>query len=152
MLTDPTLKQKLILGTLFAALIMITFAFTASPEAKSFNDVSDTYVTEALDQQDWNSCIQKVGSKWGGTCLNYGFSEAKYTVDLMNSCNEKVDLMSCVQRENDRWQCFYRMDMNQNDTLHAYACRGNGKYLKWVRKAGDFTTKFPTRQEVNDQY
>ena len=99
MLTDPTLKQKLILGTLFAALIMITFAFTASPEAKSFNDVSDTYVTEALDQQDWNSCIQKVGSKWGGTCLNYGFSEAKYTVDLMNSCNEKVDLMSCVQRE-----------------------------------------------------
>jgi len=107
---------------------------------------------EHFADQDWNSCVQKGDSEWGGQCLNYGFSEKKYTVHLINTCNQKVDLMSCVQRENGRWQCFYRLDMKQNDTLHAYACRGNGKFLKWVREAGDITTKFPTLRQVNDQY
>lgn len=146
------MKPRLLLAVLSAALVLITFSFTSSPEPSSLNNVSENYVHGALDQQDWNSCIQKVNSEWGGSCLNYGFSESKYTVNLINSCNEKVDLMSCVQRENGRWQCFYRMDMGQNDTLTAYACQGNGKYLKWVRKAGDFATKFPTRQQVKDQY
>jgi hypothetical protein len=144
--------NKLIPGVLIAGMVMIIFAFSASPETTNFNEVSDNYILENLAEQDWNGCIQKVDSEWGGTCLNYGFSESKYTVHLMNSCTEKVDLMTCVQRENERWQCFYRMDMKQNDTLHAHACHGNGKYLKWVRKAGDFMTKFPTRQEVNDEY
>ena len=146
------MKHKLLLGALATLIVSITVAFTASPEVTLDNSVSDNYAFDSYDQQDWNSCIQKADSEWGGSCLNYGFSESKYTVHLVNTCGEKVDLMSCVQRDNDRWQCFYRMDMSKNDTLHAYACRGNGKFLKWVRKAGDFTTKFPTLAEVNDQY
>ena len=146
------MTQKIILGTLLPLIALVVFSFSDTPIKSSYNDVSDEYVSVIADQQDWNSCVQKADSEWGGQCLNYGFSEAKYTVHLINTCSEKVDLMSCVQRENGRWQCFYRLDMKKTDTLHAYACRGNGKYLKWVRKAGDFTTKFPTLAEVNAEY
>jgi hypothetical protein len=146
------MKQNLTLFILSAACILIAYAFASAPEHSRFDDVSETYVFEDLDQQDWNECVQKAGSVSGGNCLNYGFSESKYSVDFINSCNQMVDLMSCVQRENGRWQCFYRMDMGHQDTLHAYACRGNGKYMKWVRKAGDHSTKFPTLAEVNAEY
>jgi hypothetical protein len=129
---------------------LISFAFTNPTVDKNVNE---DYVLLSDDaEQDWNDCVQKGASEWGGGCLNYGFSEEKYTVHLVNQCPTDVDLMSCVQRTNERWSCFYRMDMHKNDSLHAYACQGSGKYLKWVRKAGDITTKFPTRKEVNDQY
>lgn len=132
--------------------ILISYAF-AAPKGASDRVVHDEYLVDLeSDQQDWNSCVDKINSEWGGQCLNYGMSEAKYTVRLKNTCNEKVDLMCCVQYENTRWQCFYRMDMGQTDTLNAYACKGSGKYLKWVRKAGDVTTKFPTREQVNNDY
>lgn len=129
---------------------IISFAFKG-PRVESA--VHEDYVDlGAEDQQDWNECVTKAESEWGGGCLNYGFSEDKYTVHLVNNCSDVVDLMSCVQRVNQQWSCFYRLDMHQNDTLHAYACKGSGKFLKWVRKAGDVRTKFPTRREVNDQY
>ena len=116
-------------------------------------DVNADYISvDAPQEEDWNQCVQKASSEWGGGCLNYGFSEEKYSVHLVNTCDNVIDLMSCVQRTNERWSCFYRMDMKMSDTLHAYACQGSGKYLKWVRRAGDVTTKFPTRKEVNDQY
>jgi len=116
------------------------------------NKVSGDYVSLNEIQKDYSDCVTKVDSEWGGQCLNYGFSELKYTVNLVNTCNEKLDLMCAVQRDNERWRLFYRMDMNPKDTLSAYACRGNGKYLKWVRKAGDVTVKFPTLDQVNEQY
>lgn len=136
--------------TLLMAAAGASLAFRA-PESEGA--VHEEYLLmEDDDQKDYSQCVTKANSEWGGACLNYGFSEEKYTVHLVNTCTEVVDLMSCVQRTNNRWSCFYRMDMHQNDTLHAYACQGNGKFLKWVRKAGDITTKFPTRKEVNDQY
>jgi hypothetical protein len=142
------MKRPLFIGTLLMMMALIILSFTHRPES----EVSNDYISKRYDNQDWNECVTKAKSEWGGTCLNYGFSELKYTVHLVNTCSEMVDLMSCVQRDNGRWQCFYRLDMKQSDTLNAYACRGNGKFLKWVRKAGDFTTKFPTLAEVNDQY
>jgi hypothetical protein len=145
------MRSVFFLGTVFILIAgaMISFSFK-SPTINSRVNVDHVLLDQS--EQDWSQCVQKGSSDWGGSCLNYGFSEEKYTVHLVNSCNNDVDLMSCVQRTNDRWTCFYRMDMHQNDTLHAYACQGNGKFLKWVRKAGDVTTKFPTRQMVNDQY
>ena len=146
------MTQKIILGTLLPLIAIVIFSFSDTPNPVSIDEVSHDYISVLADQQDWNSCVQKADSEWGGQCLNYGFSEAKYTVHLVNGCSEIVDLMSCVQRENGGWQCFYRLDMKKSDTLHAYACRGNGNYLKWVRKAGDITTKFPSLAEVNDEY
>lgn len=148
------MTHRLIFGLLLSAGVLLVLSFKSTTDNYKLAvgyDVESLIGDDDLDQ-DLNSCIQKASSKWGGNCLNYGFSESKYAVDLVNTCNEKLDLMSCVQRENGRWQCFYRMDMPQNDTLHAYACRGNGKYLKWVRKAGDINTKFPSLAQVNDEY
>ncbi|MDP4664475.1 MAG: hypothetical protein NWQ55_10780 [Salibacteraceae bacterium] len=145
--------QKKLPYLVFSALMVIgLFSFTLSvnPKPTTENNTEESY-SKSL-QQDYSDCITKVDSKWGGQCMNYGFSESKYTVNLVNTCNEKLDLMCAVQRDNERWRLFYRMDMNPKDTLSAYACRGNGKYLKWVRKAGDVTVKFPTLDQVNEQY
>lgn len=150
MLNPLSMRKFLISMGSLAAVASLAFALTASRPDASVNDEFDLEVDQS--EQDWNSCIEKVGSEWGGQCMTYGFTDAKYTVHLSNLCNQKVDLMCCVQYDNGRWQCFYRMDMNQNDTLHSYACKGTGKYLKWVRKAGDVTTKFPTRDQVNNDY
>lgn len=145
-----TMRPKVLLFSMLAlaSAIFISFAFT---KPASINEVNEDYIS-ANSEQDWNACVQKHADNWGGRCLNYGFSEGKYSIELINTCSEKVDLMCCVQNENQRWHCFYRMDMGSNDTLYANACHGSGKYLKWVRKAGDVLTKFPTRQQVNDQY
>ena len=144
--------KKLILVLCIVVRAGFLLSFTSAPKPEVAKATSDVYLDESLDQKDWNSCVAKQSSEWSGRCLNYGFSDKKYTVHLQNTCGELVDLMACVQRDNDRWRCFYRLDMDQTDTLHAYACRGNGKYLKWVREAGDITTKFPTLKEVNEQY
>lgn len=136
--------------------VIVSFVILSFTEIGNVTGSSNDNINEASignsDPSDWNSCVEKVESEWGGKCLNYGFSESKYTVTLVNTCAETVDLMSCVQRDNGRWQCFYRLDMKQKDTLFASACRGSGKYLKWVREAGDITTRFPTLSDVNDQY
>lgn len=137
-----------------ACAIFLSLAFSPAPVSSNLVEANDEYLRphEIQDQQDWNNCVQKDLSKWGGHCLNYGHSDGMYSVRLINTCEQMVDLMCCVQRTNGQWHCFYRMDMKMSDTLRAYACVGNGKYLKWVRKAGDVNTRFPTRDEVNEQY
>ncbi len=112
--------------------------------------------------KDYSECVKKVDSKWGepcDKCESYvgnkrDFSET-YTVYLKNECNEKIDLKCCVQ-EKDKvtgWRCFTRTSMSPNDTLVAYACKSTkGKYLKWVKKAGDNEIAFPTDDEVKKEY
>lgn len=138
---------------LFIALLFAGVAFTVfsalSPGINS--EVNDAYLDGEI-QKDYSSCVEKEKSWWGGKCLNYGFSDEMYNINLVNTCNEKVDLMCCVQRTNERWRCFYRLDMTSKDTLHAYACKGTGSYIKWVRKAGDVEISFPSVDEVNEQY
>lgn len=146
------MKSKLPYLVALSLITISLFSFTFSLNPEPVNNVSGDYVSLNELQKDYSDCVTKVDSKWGGQCLNYGFSELKYTVNLVNTCNEKLDLMCAVQRDNERWRVFYRMDMNPKDTLSAYACRGNGKYLKWVRKAGDVTVKFPSLDQVNEQY
>ena len=83
---------------------LLSFAFTNPAEDKSVNE--DYVVLSDDAEQDWNDCVTKGASEWGGGCLNYGFSEEKYTVHLVNTCPTDVDLMSCVQLTNERWSCF----------------------------------------------
>lgn len=145
-------NYTLLTGAIAAIVALGLLSFNESDNPAPKNMVSEDYVLSSDIQQNWSDCVAKVGSDWGGQCLNYGNSDLKYTVHLVNTCTEQIDLMCAVQRENERWRLFYRMDMNPNDTLSSYACRGNGKYLKWARKAGDHTIKFPTLDEVNEQY
>jgi hypothetical protein len=145
-------KYTLLTSMVFVVIALTLLSFNDSENPEPENMVSEDYILNSDFQQNWSDCVAKVGSDWGGQCLNYGNSDLKYTVHLVNTCTEQIDLMCAVQRENERWRLFYRMDMNPNDTLSSYACRGNGKYLKWARKAGDVTVKFPSLDEVNEQY
>ncbi len=144
-------KNLLLVSTLVTSLVLLFVLSSHSSKPVAQKGVDEVYLNLHA-QKDWNSCISKAGSSWGGKCLSYGFSEDMYNIDLVNNCTDKLDLMCCVQRMNGQWRCFYRLDMNPNDTLSAYACKGTGKYLKWVRKAGDVQVKFPSVDEVNDQY
>lgn len=115
-----------------------------------------------LTDKDYSECVIKVNSRWGDPCdkcENYvgtkrDFSET-YTVYLKNECNEKIDLKCCVQ-EKDKitgWRCFSRSNLAPNDTLVAYACKSTkGKYLKWVKRAGDNEIIFPTDEEVKIEF
>lgn len=139
----------MLFSLLLSMVVLVSWDYRhASPTAETSGD----FIASPFADKDWNACVQKVNSAWGGGCLNYGYTPDKYSVDLTNNCDEKVDLMCCVQKENGRWRCFYRLDMSQNDTLNAYACQGTGKFLKWVRPAGDNSILFPTNEEVNTQY
>lgn len=145
-------RQNILLfcsASLSLLLLFVLSSHSFKPESES--SVNEEYLN-LQKEKDWDSCVQKESSSWGGRCLNYGFSEDMYNINLINSCSEDLDLMCCVQRINGQWRCFYRLDMSSDDTLTAYACKGTGKYLKWVRKAGDVQVKFPSLNEVNDKY
>lgn len=111
---------------------------------------------------DYSECVLKVNSKWGDPCdkcdtyvgNKRDFTET-YTVYIKNECTENVDIKCCVQ-EKDKliaWRCFMRTGLAPNDTMVAYACKSaKGKYLKWVKKAGDNEIIFPTDEEVKAEF
>lgn len=115
-----------------------------------------------VNDKDYSECVIKVNSKWGDPCdkcdtyvgNKRDFSET-YTVYLKNECNEKIDVKCCVQEKdkNVGWRCFMRTSLAPNDTMVAYACKSaKGKYLKWVKKAGDNEIIFPTDEEVKTEF
>ena len=141
----------LVFTTLCSLTMFLLLSSNALKHDANAHAVNDIYL-DSEPQRDWNNCITKAGSDWGGKCLSYGHSDEMYSIYLTNSCQEMIDLMCCVQRTNGQWRCFYRMDMKNSDTLTAYACKSTGKHLRWVRKAGEVQVKFPTLNEVNEQY
>lgn len=115
-----------------------------------------------VSDRDYTECVIKVDSKWGEPCEKCefyvgnkrDFSET-YTIYLKNECDEKIDVKCCVQEKekNTAWRCFYRPSLAPNDTMVAYSCKSlKGKYLKWVRKAGDNEIVFPTDEEVKEEF
>lgn len=107
----------------------------------------------AIGQSDLADNVKKYGSAWGQFCKACGdLSSGSYTVKLKNTGTEKLDVKVAVQEENKSWRVFNYNNMNPNDTMIAYACKGTGKYLKWARKAGDASTTFPTDKQINDEY
>jgi len=63
-----------------------------------------------------------------------------------------LDVKVAAQEKDRRWKTFSRINMQPKDTIVGYACNGNGKYLYWVRKAGDNIIVFPTDDEINNQF
>lgn len=107
----------------------------------------------AKQEVDYAEFVKKHATYWGlkGTqCGDY--TPDSYTVVLKNTSKDLLDIKIAVQEKSKKWRCFNHESVAFNDTIIGYACTGNGKYLKWVKKAGDRTTVFPTDQEVNDQY
>ena len=102
--------------------------------------------------KDWNDCLEKYDTKWGEECNQCMYNNETFRVSLRNICWVKIDVMCCVQEKYKNWRCFSQNELAPQDTMFAYACKGNGKYLYWVKKAGDKQIIFPTIEEVNSKY
>lgn len=102
--------------------------------------------------QDYTDCLEKYRSDWGEDCSQCANSKDSYVVYLKNVCAESIDVMVCVQEADKSWRRFQHSGMAPKDSLRAYACEGTGKYLRWVRKAGDENVTFPTVADVNRDY
>ncbi|PLX01065.1 MAG: hypothetical protein C0594_14625 [Marinilabiliales bacterium] len=104
------------------------------------------------DEKDWNDCIEKYDSKWGEQCTGCNVYKDSFKVFLKNTCNEAVDVQVAMQNTNKKWQVYYKGNLNQGDTLSAWACKGSGKWLYWTRKAGDTEIEFYNEYQINSIY
>ena len=129
---------KGIIGAISSMLILFVLVFVNDPVASK--------------ERDWNECLEKYDSKWGSDCANCMESKDTYLVSLRNVCTEKIDCMVCVQEKYKNWRCYSHYDLMPRDTVYGYACKGAGRYLYWVKRAGDTETAFPTISEVNSTY
>jgi len=102
--------------------------------------------------RDWNECLEKYDSKWDTECSNCMVSTGTYKVSLRNVCAERIDCMVCVQEKYKNWRCYTQLSLAPKDTIYGYACKGAGRYLYWVKRAGDSQTSFPSVEEVNASY
>ncbi|OFX20654.1 MAG: hypothetical protein A2033_05075 [Bacteroidetes bacterium GWA2_31_9] len=103
-------------------------------------------------ETDWAKCVEKYKATWGDPCMECTYNYDIFQVFMKNVSAENVDLFVAVQESNKSWKCYMFEKLIPNDTIVAHACKGTGKYLKWVRKAGDRETSFPTCDEVNKDY
>lgn len=101
---------------------------------------------------NWNDCLEKYKSEWGEPCKGCTYNEDIYKVYFRNICDKKIDVLVSVQETDGTWNCNYIDALAPNDTLVAHACKGSGKFLIWVKQAGDKELTFPTCQEVNADY
>ena len=129
--------KKIIYSTILILSVLFIYSFT------NFDNNQD---------KNWNDCVKKYKSEWGKPCQKCTYNEDIYKVYFKNICNEKIDLLISVQEKNKTWNCVYKTDFAPNDTVVGYACKGTGKYLYWVKKAGDTEITFPTRDEINKMY
>jgi len=129
--------KKLLLICLF---IPIAFAFTTSKSDFNFQDLN------------WNDCLEKYNSAWGEDCLKCQYKKDTYKVKLKNTCTDALDVVVCVQESNKTWKYFAFNGVAPRDSVIGYACVGTGKYLKFVRKAGNKEIILPTAEQVNAQY
>jgi len=100
----------------------------------------------------WNDCLEKYDSKWGKACANCQVAKDTYLVSMRNICTEKIDCMVCVQEKYKNWRCYTLLNLEPQDTIYGYACKGAGRYLYWAKQAGDTQITFPTVDQVNKDY
>lgn len=104
------------------------------------------------ENDDLNKCLVKYKSEWSKPCTQCSDYQKSYRVYFRNECTAKLDVKCAAQESDKRWKTFTKLEMMPNDTIVAYACKGAGKYLYWVRNSGDATVQFPSDEEINEQY
>ena len=110
------------------------------------------FCSAKLQEDDLTKCVTKVKHEWSIPCSQCNDYSKSYRVYFRNNCEEKVDVKCAAQESDLRWRTFTRLAMLPGDTVNAYACKGNGKYLYWVRRAGDASQPFLTDEEINNQF
>ena len=106
----------------------------------------------AFAEVDWNECLEKLSVNWGENCAECMDSKDTYNVYYKNICTEQIDVMVCVQEKLLNWRCQTSFGLASQDTIYAYACKGSGRYLYWVKESNGNPTFFPTLEEVNEKY
>jgi hypothetical protein len=103
-------------------------------------------------QKNYNTCLSRLNTSWGEATEKCTYSKDIFKAEYQNTCNEAVDVAIALQRTDKKWDCFYYENIKPNEKVKVFVCKGTGKSLKWVRKAGDKETTFPTKEEINQMY
>lgn len=110
------------------------------------------FVWPVKQNEDLNKCLEKYKSEWSKPCAQCPDASKSYRVYFRNVCDEKLDVKCAAQESDLRWRTFTRLELAPGDTIIAYACKGNGKYMYWVRTAGDASQPFPPDEAINEQF
>ncbi len=108
--------------------------------------------TSFQQEDDLFGKLVKYKSEWGKTCTQCKELKGTYRVYFKNTANQALDVKVAAQENDKRWRVFSRLTMQPNDSIVAYACKGTGKHMSWVKAAGDNSVTFPTDEEINLQY
>lgn len=105
-------------------------------------------------QEDDNlqNCLEKYRSEWSRYCSQCSDYSKSYRAYFRNVCRDTLDVKVAAQETDKRWRSFTRLALPPGDSLVAYACKGTGKYLYWVRKPGAAQFVFPDDEAINQQY
>jgi hypothetical protein len=122
--------------------------------------LSLAFSTPVLAQdQSYSDCLVKTGSTWGqpcDKCENYiGYKRdysGVYHIDLKNVCGDMLEVKVAVQETDGNWHIFPVRTLPGGGTMSAFACKGTGKYLYWVRKVNDTEIVFPTDGQIAATY
>ena len=104
------------------------------------------------EANDLTKFLVKYKSEWSKPCTQCQDYTKSYRAYFRNTYTSKLDVKVAAQEQDKRWRTFVRLNMTPNDTIVAYACKGNGKYLCWVREAGDLSVVFPSDDVINKQH
>ncbi len=110
--------------------------------------------------QDYNACVQKISSEWGEDCekceyYTEGYKRSyqqTYRATFQNVCGDKIELKVAMQEQDKTWRTFPVKVLDPEQTFTAYACKGSGKYMFWVRKLDDREIVLPTDKQIITQY
>jgi hypothetical protein len=109
-------------------------------------------MTSYRQSDDLSGKLVKYRSEWGKSCTQCKELNGTYRVYFKNTATQALDVKVAAQENDKRWRVFSRLAMQPSDSIVAYACKGTGKYMSWVKEAGDNSITFPTDEEINLQY
>ncbi len=103
-------------------------------------------------QKNYNSCLKQLNTSFGEATEKCTYSQDIFKAEYQNICDENIDIVIALQRTDKKWDCFYYDAIKPNAKVNVFVCKGTGKSLKWVKKAGNKETSFPTKEEINEMY
>lgn len=121
--------------------------------------IANCSLLQAQDR-DYSTCIVKSNTEWGAVCERCEYYKDGYvrsydetfTLTLKNVCTERVEVKVAMQEKNGKWRTFPVHFLEKDQSFKAYACKGSGKYLYWVRRADDSELILPTDAEIISEY
>jgi|GEM_PF-2713495 len=86
--------------------------------------------------------------EWGNRCS----SSDSFDYHVVNRGTTPLDIKVCLERTNGTWSCFVNSNTWPGQVMSdAYVCHGTGKTEFFWRDAGDYNSRFPTEEEMNNR-